>query len=108
MIPPREYLVRLQETCRKYGILFIVDEVQTGVARTGTMFGGDSTTDSLWQINLTSGAGTLVGPFNYSSASSLICTMPSLPGRTSTSSSGRPRRERSSRCPWESPRRSPS
>ena len=38
VVPPREYLARLQETCRRYGILFIVDEVQTGVARTGTMF----------------------------------------------------------------------
>jgi len=36
VVPPREYLARLQETCRRYGILFIVHEVQTGVARTGT------------------------------------------------------------------------
>jgi 4-aminobutyrate aminotransferase/(S)-3-amino-2-methylpropionate transaminase len=38
IVPPKEYLPRLQELCRKHGILFIVDEVQTGIARTGTMF----------------------------------------------------------------------
>lgn len=35
------------------------------------MFGGDSTTDSLWQIDLNTGAGTLVGPFNAPAAGSL-------------------------------------
>lgn len=30
----------------------------------GVMFGGDSGTDSLWRIDLATGAGTLVGPFN--------------------------------------------
>lgn len=35
---PPNYLKRLQEVCRKYGILFIADEVQTGFGRTGEMF----------------------------------------------------------------------
>jgi 4-aminobutyrate aminotransferase/(S)-3-amino-2-methylpropionate transaminase len=35
---PANYLKRVQEICRKYGILFIVDEVQTGFCRTGEMF----------------------------------------------------------------------
>jgi 4-aminobutyrate aminotransferase/(S)-3-amino-2-methylpropionate transaminase len=38
VVPPAEYLPRLERICRDNGILFIVDEVQTGVARTGTMF----------------------------------------------------------------------
>ena len=38
VVPPREYLPKLQEICRAHGILFIVDEIQTGIARTGTMF----------------------------------------------------------------------
>jgi 4-aminobutyrate aminotransferase / (S)-3-amino-2-methylpropionate transaminase / 5-aminovalerate transaminase len=38
VVPPPEYLPRLQEICRAHGILFVVDEIQTGVARTGTMF----------------------------------------------------------------------
>ncbi len=38
VVPPAEYLPRLQHICRQHGILFIVDEVQTGFARTGSMF----------------------------------------------------------------------
>jgi 4-aminobutyrate aminotransferase/(S)-3-amino-2-methylpropionate transaminase len=36
--PPREFYAVLQEICRKHGILFIADEVQTGFGRTGSMF----------------------------------------------------------------------
>jgi ornithine--oxo-acid transaminase len=35
-IPTRAYLQRAQELCRKTGSLFILDEVQTGMYRTGT------------------------------------------------------------------------
>ncbi|MGO0061440.1 putrescine aminotransferase [Brevibacillus fluminis] len=40
-IPPDHYLPRLREICDKYECLLIVDEVQTGMGRTGTMFGVD-------------------------------------------------------------------
>lgn len=33
-----EYMQKLREACNKYGVLLIVDEVQTGFARTGKMF----------------------------------------------------------------------
>jgi 4-aminobutyrate aminotransferase / (S)-3-amino-2-methylpropionate transaminase / 5-aminovalerate transaminase len=36
--PPAEFYPTLSAICRKYGILLIADEVQTGFARTGTMF----------------------------------------------------------------------
>jgi 4-aminobutyrate aminotransferase/(S)-3-amino-2-methylpropionate transaminase len=36
--PPPEYFPKLQAICRKYGITLIIDEVQTGVGRTGKMF----------------------------------------------------------------------
>jgi len=36
--PPREFLHILQDICRKRGILFIADEVQSGFGRTGRMF----------------------------------------------------------------------
>jgi 4-aminobutyrate aminotransferase/(S)-3-amino-2-methylpropionate transaminase len=36
--PPPEYFPKLQQICRKHGILMIVDEVQTGMGRTGKMF----------------------------------------------------------------------
>jgi 4-aminobutyrate aminotransferase/(S)-3-amino-2-methylpropionate transaminase len=37
VVPPREYLGRLERVCRKHGIVLIVDEVQTGLGRTGKM-----------------------------------------------------------------------
>jgi 4-aminobutyrate aminotransferase/(S)-3-amino-2-methylpropionate transaminase len=36
--PPKEYYSVLQEICRKHGILFIADEVQSGIGRTGKFF----------------------------------------------------------------------
>jgi len=36
--PPPGYFRELQAVCRKHGILLIADEVQTGIARTGTSF----------------------------------------------------------------------
>jgi 4-aminobutyrate aminotransferase/(S)-3-amino-2-methylpropionate transaminase len=35
---PPDYFKTLLEICRKHNILFIADEVQTGIARTGTLF----------------------------------------------------------------------
>jgi 4-aminobutyrate aminotransferase / (S)-3-amino-2-methylpropionate transaminase / 5-aminovalerate transaminase len=35
---PPDYPARLQEICRSYGILYVDDEVQSGVGRTGTMW----------------------------------------------------------------------
>lgn len=38
IVPPKEYLGKLQKICQDHGIVFIVDEIQTGFARTGKMF----------------------------------------------------------------------
>lgn len=37
VVPPCGYLKKCRELCTKYNILFIADEVQTGIARTGKM-----------------------------------------------------------------------
>jgi ornithine--oxo-acid transaminase len=37
-LPPPGYLEGAQELCRRYGTLFAVDEVQTGLGRTGRLF----------------------------------------------------------------------
>jgi nucleoside-diphosphate-sugar epimerase len=37
-LPPAGYLQAAQELCRRYGTLFVVDEVQTGLGRTGKWF----------------------------------------------------------------------
>ena len=36
--PPPEYFPKLKKICEDNGILFIADEIQTGIGRTGTMF----------------------------------------------------------------------
>src|SRR5438270_8241636 len=41
IVPPREYFALLQKICRKHGILFIADEVQSGFARTGKWFASE-------------------------------------------------------------------
>ena len=38
VVPPLDFFARIAEICRRHGILIIADEVQTGFARTGTMF----------------------------------------------------------------------
>ncbi|MGZ4966467.1 MAG: aspartate aminotransferase family protein [Chthoniobacterales bacterium] len=37
--PKTDFYIRAQELCRKHGTLFIADEIQTGLGRTGKMFG---------------------------------------------------------------------
>jgi ornithine--oxo-acid transaminase len=37
VIPPRSYLRAVRELCREHGVLLIVDEVQTGMGRTGKL-----------------------------------------------------------------------
>jgi len=39
--PPKEFFLTIAEICRQHGILFIADEVQTGIGRTGTMFASE-------------------------------------------------------------------
>jgi ornithine--oxo-acid transaminase len=37
-LPPEGYLQGVQELCRRYGTMFILDEIQTGLGRTGKWF----------------------------------------------------------------------
>jgi len=38
LVPPAGYLRRIREICTKHNVLFVADEIQTGLARTGKMF----------------------------------------------------------------------
>ncbi len=38
VVPPPEFHKRLQSLCQEYGILYVADEIQSGMGRTGKMF----------------------------------------------------------------------
>ncbi|MBI5682963.1 MAG: aspartate aminotransferase family protein [Deltaproteobacteria bacterium] len=40
-VPPKEYIVELRNLCTEHGILMILDEVQTGIGRTGKWFASE-------------------------------------------------------------------
>jgi acetylornithine/succinyldiaminopimelate/putrescine aminotransferase len=40
-LPSENYLRRASELCREHGAVFILDEIQTGLGRTGRMFAGE-------------------------------------------------------------------
>lgn len=41
LVPPKEYVSRLVEICKKHGILLVADEVQSGFGRTGKWFASE-------------------------------------------------------------------
>jgi putrescine aminotransferase len=43
VVPPEGYLPRARELCAEYGALLIADEIQTGMGRTGALWGVDHT-----------------------------------------------------------------
>jgi 4-aminobutyrate aminotransferase/(S)-3-amino-2-methylpropionate transaminase len=56
--PPPEYYPKLKAICEEHGILFIADEIQSGIGRTGAMFAMEH-----WQVeaDITTTAKSLAG-----------------------------------------------
>src|SRR4030095_1317422 len=56
---PQGYLAALKRKCEERGMLLILDEAQTGVGRTGTMFASqrDGVTPDILTLSKTLGAG---------------------------------------------------
>ena len=44
-VPDEGYLLKVAQLCKKHNVLFIADEIQTGIARTGTMLVTDTLSD---------------------------------------------------------------
>lgn len=46
IVPDQDYLSSIKTLCKNYNVLFIVDEIQTGIARTGNMLASYDVNDS--------------------------------------------------------------
>src|SRR6266511_4658063 len=63
VVPPARFLKRIAAICRRHDILFIADEIQTGMARTGRMFAVEhaGVTPDLLVTSKSLGAGFPIG-----------------------------------------------
>ena len=85
VVPPPEFLPRVQEIAKEFGALFISDEMQTGFGRTGTLWGFEA--DGLSPDILTIGKG-IGGGFPLSGVASSLENSSAKPyGNPSGSSS---------------------
>ncbi len=41
IVPPKEYFKKIKAICEKHGIIFIMDEIQSGMGRTGKLFASE-------------------------------------------------------------------
>jgi putrescine aminotransferase len=91
IIPPDDYFPRLREICDRYGILLIADEVQTGLGRTGTLFGVDhwGITPDIICLGKALGGGVVPCSGFFSTAKIWECMEPN-PFMHSTTTGGNP------------------
>jgi putrescine aminotransferase len=61
VVPPADYFPRARELCTQYGALLIVDEIQTGMGRTGKLWGVDhwSVTPDIMCLGKSIGGGVM-------------------------------------------------
>ena len=87
IVPPKNWLPGLRELCDKHGILLVVDEVQSGIGRTGKIWACEY--DGIEPDIITSAKGLASGlPLGAIIAKSHIMTWP--PGAHATTFGGNP------------------
>jgi putrescine aminotransferase len=91
IIPPEDYLPRLREICDRFGVLLIADEVQTGLGRTGTLFGVDhwNVTPDIICLGKALGGGVIPCSAFFANAKVWECMVPN-PFMHSTTTGGNP------------------
>ncbi len=91
IIPPNDYWPRLRQICDKYGVLLIADEVQTGLGRTGTLFGVDhwDVTPDIICLGKALGGGVIPCSGFFANAKVWECMVPN-PFMHSTTTGGNP------------------
>jgi len=91
IIPPSDYWPRLRQICDKYGVLLIADEVQTGLGRTGTLFGVDhwDVTPDIICLGKALGGGVIPCSGFFANAKVWECMVPN-PFMHSTTTGGNP------------------
>jgi len=91
IVPPDDYWPRLRQICDKYGVLLIADEVQTGLGRTGTLFGVDhwNVTPDIICLGKALGGGVIPCSAFFANAKVWECMVPN-PFMHSTTTGGNP------------------
>ncbi len=57
VVPPADYLAEVRRICSTYGVLYVADEVQTGLGRTGRMFASEGTEPDIVTLSKALGGG---------------------------------------------------
>ena len=91
VVPPDEYWPRLREICNHYDVLLIADEVQTGMGRTGEIFGVDhwNVTPDILCLGKALGGGVVPMSAFFSTAEIWECMEPN-PFMHTTTTGGNP------------------
>lgn len=91
IVPPDDYLPRLREICDRHKVLLIADEVQTGLGRTGTLFGVDhwNVVPDIICLGKALGGGVIPCSAFFASAEIWQCMIPN-PFMHSTTTGGNP------------------
>jgi 4-aminobutyrate aminotransferase len=87
VVPPKQFLQRLRELTRQHGILLVVDEVQSGMGRTGKMFASEHFDLKADIVNIAKGIASGL-PLGVTCARADVMTWP--PGAHASTFGGNP------------------